>query len=87
MCVLYLEGLFVDVDVVSSFDLFGLAEEDEVLEQEDVTQVFFPPAPDNELVLASELTLFLQIHLRRTQQPISQNSAFHHIPQCTVTTQ
>lgn len=69
--ILYLEGLFVDVDVVSSFDLLGLAEEDEVLEQENVTQVFFASAPNDELVLTAKLTLLLQIDLRNTTLCIS----------------
>lgn len=54
----YFEGLFIDVNVISSFDLFGLAEEDEVLKQEDVAEVFPPSTPDYELILAAELTLF-----------------------------
>lgn len=66
----HLEGLFVDVDVVSSFDLFGLAEEDEVLEQEDVAEVLPAAAPHYELVLAAELTLLLQVHLQRRRRPL-----------------
>lgn len=61
----YLEGLFIDVDVVSSFDLFGLAEEDQILKQEDVAEVFPPSAPHNKLILAAELTLLFQVHLGR----------------------
>lgn len=64
----HFEGLFVDVKVVSSFDLFGLAEEDEVLKQEDVAEVFPPSTPDYELVLAAELTLLFQVHLERKRQ-------------------
>lgn len=61
----HLKGLLVDVDVVSSFDLFGLAEEDEVLEQEDVAEVLPAATPHDELVLAAQLTLFLQVHLQQ----------------------
>lgn len=60
---LYLVGLFVDVDVISSFNLFGLAEEDEILEQENVTKVFLASAPNNELILTAKLALLLQIDL------------------------
>lgn len=63
----YLERLFVDVNVISSFDLFGLAEEDEVFKQEDMAEVLPPPAPDDELILAAELTLLFQVHLQRKQ--------------------
>jgi len=55
----YFEGLFVDVKVISSFDLLGLAEEDEVFKQEDVAKVFPPSAPDYEFILAAEVTLLL----------------------------
>lgn len=61
----YFEGLFVDVNVISSFYLFGLAEEDEVLKQEDVAEVFPPSAADDELILAAELTLLFKVHLER----------------------
>lgn len=64
----YFEGLFIDVDVVSSFDLFGLAEEDEILKQEDVAEVFPPSAPHYKLILAAELTLLFQVHLERKRQ-------------------
>ncbi len=67
--VLYLEGLFVDVDVVPSFNLLGLAEEDEILEEENVAQVFFASAANDELVLTAKLTLLLQIDLRNTTSP------------------
>lgn len=53
----YFKGLFVDVYVISSFDLFGLAEEYEVFKQEDVAEIFPPSTPDYELILAVELTL------------------------------
>lgn len=66
----HFEGLFVDVDVVSSFDLLGLAEEDEVLEQEDVAEVLPAPTPHDELVLAAELTLLLQVHLQRKRHTL-----------------
>lgn len=53
----YFEGLFIDVNVISSFNLFGLTEEDEVFKQEDMAEVFPPSTPDYELILAAELTL------------------------------
>lgn len=64
----HFERLLVDVNVVSSFDLFGLAEEDEVFKQEDVAEVLPPPAPDDELILAAELTLLFQVHLQRKHE-------------------
>lgn len=54
----YFVRLFVDVNVISSFYLLGLAEEDEVFKQEDVTEVFPASTPHYELILAAELTLF-----------------------------
>lgn len=54
----YFEGLFVDVNVISSLYLLGLAEEDEVFKQEDMAEVFPASTPDYELILAAELTLF-----------------------------
>lgn len=53
----YFEGLFIDVNVISSFYFFGLAEEDEVFKQEHMAEVFPPPTPDYELILAAKLTL------------------------------
>lgn len=53
----YFEGLFIDVNVVSSFNFFGLAEEDEVFKQEDMAEVFPPSTPDYELILTAKLTL------------------------------
>lgn len=61
----YFEGLFVDVNIISSFYLLGLAEEDEIFKQEDVAKVFPPSTPDYELILAAKLTLFLKVHLER----------------------
>lgn len=60
----YLEGVFVDEDVQPRLHLLGLAEENELLEQEDVTLTFPPPGPDGELVLSDQLTLLLQVHLQ-----------------------
>lgn len=59
----HLKRLFVDVDVISSFNLFGFAKQDEVLEEEDVPEVLPASAPHDELVLTPQLSLFLQIHL------------------------
>ena len=64
----YFEGLFVYVDVISSLDLLGLAEKDEVFKQEDMAKVFPPSTPDYELVLAAELTLFFKVHLERKHE-------------------
>lgn len=55
----YFIGLFIDVNIISSFYLLGLAEEDEIFKQEDVAEVFPPTTPDYELILAAKLTLFL----------------------------
>lgn len=61
---LNLKRLFVDVDVVSPFNLFGFAEQDEVLKQEDVPEVLPASAPHYELILTPQLALFFQIHLQ-----------------------
>lgn len=49
----YFERLFIDVNIISSLYLLGLAEEDEVFKQEDVTEVFPPSTPDYKLILAA----------------------------------
>lgn len=59
----YLEGLFVDVCVISHIRLSGLAEENEVLKEENVTEAFLLPESYQELILAYQLTLFFQIDL------------------------
>lgn len=46
----YLEGLFVDVDVIASFCFLGLAEEYEIFKEEDVPITFLSPRPYNKLV-------------------------------------
>ena len=58
-----LEGLFVDVYVVANVIPLGLAEEDEVFEEEDAADAFLLPEENGELVLANELALFFQVHL------------------------
>lgn len=64
----YLEGVFVDEDVQPSLHLLRFTEEDELLEQEDATLTFPPPAPDSELVLPDQLTLLLQVHLQAEEE-------------------
>lgn len=58
-----LEGLLVDVDVVAHVVLLGLAEEDELLEEEDAPHAFLLPEENGKLVLANQLALLLQVHL------------------------
>lgn len=48
---MYLEGLLVDVRVVPNVRLPGFAEEDELLEEEDVAEAFLLPERHHELVL------------------------------------
>jgi len=79
-----LERLFVDVEVVTALDLLGLAEEDEVLEQEDVAEVFPAAAPDNELILAPELALLFQVHLKRKQEVTQEVTHMRHTKQCLL---
>lgn len=59
----YLEGMLVDEDVQASFHLLGFAEENQLLEQEDVALAPPPARPDGELILADQLTLLLQVDL------------------------
>ena len=54
----YFERLLVDVNIISSLYLLGLAEEDKVFKQEDMAKVFPASTPHDELILAAELTLF-----------------------------
>lgn len=58
-----LEGLLVDIDVVAHVVLLGLAEEDELFEEEDAPHAFLFPKENSELVLANQLALLLQVHL------------------------
>ena len=60
---MYLEGLFVCVHVISHVCLLGLAEENEVLEQEYVAETLLLPEGDQELILANQLPLLLQVDL------------------------
>lgn len=62
--VTHLEGVFVDEDSQSTLHLLGFAEENKLLEQEDVTLTPPPPGPDGELVLPDQLTLLLEVHLQ-----------------------
>lgn len=55
--------MLVDEHVQPSLHLLGFAEEDQLLEQEDVALALPPARPDGELVLADQLTLFLQVDL------------------------
>lgn len=56
---MYLKRLFVDVCVISYVGLPGLAEEDEFLKEENVTETLFFPECHKELILTYELTLLL----------------------------
>lgn len=71
--VVYLEGLFVDVRVISNVGSACLAEEYEILEEKDVTVAFLLPEGQQELILTDQLALFLQIHL----QTYDQNNTSH----------
>ena len=63
----YLEWLFVDVCVIPYVRLPGLAKEDEFLKEKNVSETFFLPECNQELVLAYELPLLLQINLQHTE--------------------
>lgn len=52
-----LERLFVDVNVVASVRLLGLAKEDEIFKKKDTPHALLLPVEDCELVLANQLTL------------------------------
>lgn len=71
----HLEGVLVDEDVQPTLHLLGLAEQKQILEQEDVALAFPPAAPDRELVLPDQLTLLLQVHLQGEQNQLTRGSA------------
>lgn len=54
----HLKGLFVDINFISNFCLLGLAEENEMLKEEDAAQAFLLPKENSKLILSNELTLF-----------------------------
>ena len=64
-----LEGLFININIVSHVCPLGLAEEDEVLEEEHPPDAPLPPVEHCELILANQLTLLLQVHLGGGAQP------------------
>lgn len=59
----YLEGALVDIDIKATLDPLGLAEQDQVLKEEDVSLALPAAQPDGELVLPHQLPLLLQVHL------------------------
>ena len=70
VCVRYmnLERLFVDICVISYVRLSSLAKEDEFLKEEDVAETLFFPECHQELILAPQLALLLQINLQPTKR-------------------
>ena len=64
-CCLYLDAVFVHVDVVLPLSASPcLAEEDEVLKQEHLTHHLLPALEHQELILPQQLALLLQVHLK-----------------------
>lgn len=61
----YLERLLVDVRVIPHICPLCLAEEDEVLEEEDVAEALLLLEGHQEFILTNQLTLLFQVHLRR----------------------
>lgn len=59
----HLERLFVDVHIIAHVCLLGFAEENEILEEEDMTEALLLPEEHDKLILANQLALLLQIHL------------------------
>lgn len=64
-----LERVLVDINVVACICLLGLAEEDKIFEKEDPAHTFLLSEENGELVLANQLTLLFQIHLREEKHP------------------
>lgn len=69
----HLKGLFVDEDVQTAFHLLGFAEENKLLEEEDVALTLPPSGPDSELVLPDQLTLLFKVDLRGGKKDPSPN--------------
>lgn len=59
----YLEGALVDIHIKATLDPLGLAEEDEVLKEEDMSLALPAAQPDGELILPHQLPLLLQVYL------------------------
>lgn len=59
----YLEGALVDIHIKATLDPLGLAEQDQVLKEEDVSLALPTAQPDGELILPHQLPLLLQVHL------------------------
>lgn len=59
----HFERLFVDVHIIAHIGLLGLAEEDEILEEENTAGAFLLSEEHDELILANQLALLLQVHL------------------------
>lgn len=59
----YLEGALVDVHVKATLDPLRLAEQDEVLKEEDMSLALPAAQPDGEFILPHQLPLLLQVHL------------------------
>lgn len=60
----HLEGLLIDICVVSYVSFPGLAKEDEFLEEKNVAKALLLPECEQELVLTYELALLFQVDLR-----------------------
>lgn len=77
----YLEGALVDIHIKATLDPLGLAEQDQVLKEEDVALALPAAQPDGKLVLPYQLPLLLQVHLAtgnslvRTQKLSQQQGA------------
>lgn len=59
----HLEGLLIDICVISHICFPGLAKEDEFLKEKNVAKALLLPESHQELVLTYELALLFQIDL------------------------
>jgi len=58
--------VFVDVHVMPGWAVASLAEDDEFLEQKDVAETSLAAVTDDELGLAQQLSLLVQVHLHQS---------------------
>lgn len=66
----YLEGALVDIHIKATLDSLGLAEQDQILKEEDVSLALPTTQPDGELILPHQLPLLLQVHLDTGNIPV-----------------
>lgn len=64
----YLEGLLIDVRIISHIRFPGLAKEDEFLKEKNVAETLSLPECHQELVLTYERALLFQIDLQQRKE-------------------